>query len=290
MPLGIPGAALAGAVLVASASAASEPPSFEYDRSRPLDVRPTGVTLRDVSFADASGHRIEATVVGPSAAGRHPAVLFAHWYEGPAQNSNRTEFLPDAMRLARSGVVSLLVDTPWSRPDWFMTRDPALDFASSVEQVKDLRRALDVLAGLDEVDASRIAYVGHDFGAMYGAIVAGVDHRVKGLVFMAGTRSFADWFLLGRKLGAEAERSVRDGLAPLDPIAYVPRVAPAPVLFQFATKDPYVDKETADSLVAAAGEPKSVKFYDCGHSMNMEALEDRVPWLLRVLGMPPEGR
>jgi cephalosporin-C deacetylase-like acetyl esterase len=290
MPLGIAGAVLTGVVLATSASAASEPPSFEYDRGRPLEVQPTGVTLRDISFVGASGRRIEATVIGPSAAGRHPAVLFAHWYEGPAQSSNRTEFVPDALRLARFGVVSFLVDTPWSSPDWFMTRDPGRDFASSVEQVEDLRRAVDVVAGLDEVDASRIAYVGHDFGAMYGAIVAGVDHRVKGFVFMAGTRSFADWFLLGRKLEPEAERSVREELTPLDPIAYVPRIAPAPVLFQFATKDPYVNKETADSLVAAAGEPKSVKFYDCGHSMNMEALEDRIPWLLRALGMPPQGR
>ena len=290
MPLGIAGALLGIALAVSNPAPSDHQPSFEYDRGQPLDVEPTGVALRDVSFVGASGRRIEATVIGPSSPGRHPAVLFAHWYEGPAQNSNRTEFVPDALRLARDGVVSLLVDTPWSTPDWFMTRDPSRDLAFSVGQVKDLRRALDLLAGLDEVDPSRVAYVGHDFGAMYGAIVAGVDRRVKGLVFMAGTRSFADWFLLGRKLAPDAERSVRDTLAPLDPLGYVGRVAPSPVLFQFAMKDPYVDKEAADSLLAAAGEPKAVKFYDCGHSMNVEALEDRIPWLLRVLGMPPEGR
>jgi dienelactone hydrolase len=156
-----------------------------------------------------------------------------------------------------------------------------------VAQVENLRRALDVLASFDDVDASRIALVGHDFGAMYGSLVAGVDRRVKALVFIAGTRSFADWFLLGRKLDPAAERAVRDELAPLDPLGYVGKIAPAPVLFQFATKDPYVSKEAADALVAAAGEPRSVKFYDTGHAMSIEALEDRVPWLLRALHVKP---
>ena len=44
--------------------------------------------------------------------------------------------------------------------------------------MKDLRRALDVLLAQPGVDPKRIAYVGHDFGAMYGAVLAGVDRRV----------------------------------------------------------------------------------------------------------------
>jgi fermentation-respiration switch protein FrsA (DUF1100 family) len=283
-------AVLMCALCTAAPVTPAEEPSFEYDRGRPLDIRPTGVALRDISFAGASGQRIEATLIGPSAAGRHPAVLFAHWFEGPAQNSNRTQFVPDALRLARSGVVSLLVDTPWSRPDWFSARDPSRDLETSIAEVKELRRALDVLVSFDEVDPGRVAYVGHDFGAMYGSIVAAVDRRVKAFVFMAGTRTFADWFLLGRKLEPQAERAVREELEPLDPVRYVGRIAPSPVLFQFATKDPYVPREDADSLVAAAREPKSVRFYECGHSMDMDALEDRVPWLLGALGVATEPR
>lgn len=278
---------LSAVFLAAAVPDKPQTPTFAYDASRPLGIASTGVVLRDISFAGAQGERIEATVVGPAEPGRHPAVLFAHWYEEPALNSNRTEFLPDALRLGRSGVVSLLVDTLWSDPKWFRTRKPSDDFATSVAQVENLRRALDVLASFDDVDASRIALVGHDFGAMYGSLVAGVDRRVKALVFIAGTRSFADWFLLGRKLDPAAERAVRDELAPLDPLAYVGRIAPGPVLFQFAAKDPYVSKEAADALVAAAGEPRSVKFYDAGHAMSIEALEDRVPWLLQALHVKP---
>jgi cephalosporin-C deacetylase-like acetyl esterase len=272
------------ALAVVGRTLAAEAPTFEYDKSRPLGVAPADVSLRNITYASASGARAEATLVAPARPGRHAAVLFAHWYGEPFQCSNRFEFLSEALRLARQGVVSLLVDTLWSDPKWFDTRNPSEDFAHSVEEVKDLRRALDVLTSLEEVDASRIAFVGHDFGAMYGAVAAAVDKRPKALVFVAGTAMFGDWFLLGRTLDASAQQKVRDELAPLDPVRHLAAFAPAPVLFQFASKDRFVPREAADALVAAAGEPKTAKFYDCGHEMNQEASEDRVSWLVQVLG------
>jgi cephalosporin-C deacetylase-like acetyl esterase len=154
----------------------------------------------------------------------------------------------------------------------------------SVREVKDLRRALDVLASLSEVDPERIAFVGHDFGAMFGAVVASVDRRPKALVFIAGTTSFSDWYLLGRKLEGEARRKVEQELAPLDPVRHVARIAPAPVLFQFSQKDPYVSLAAAEALVAATRGPKQVKFYECGHEMNRDATSDRVAWLAQTLG------
>jgi predicted esterase len=210
-------------------------------------------------------------------------VLFVHWYEEPAQNADRTQFLPDALALGRRGVASLLVDTPWSEPKWFGTRDPAQDHAMSVRQVKALRRQLDVLASLAEVDPKRIAFVGHDFGAMFGAVVASVDRRPKALVFIAGTTDFSEWYLLGRKLDAEARRRVEQELAPLAPLRHVPRVTPAALLFQFARTDPYVPREAADALVSAARDPKEARFYECGHEMNRDAMRDRVAWLVRTL-------
>ena len=57
------------------------------------------------------------------------------------------------------------------------------------------------------------------------------------------------------------------------------------------TKDPFVPREAADAIVAAAREPKDARFYDCGHGMNMAALLDRVGWLLKVIeGGPPSGK
>ena len=139
-----------------------------------------------------------------------------------------------------------------------------------------------MLASLDRVDPARLALVGHDFGAMYGAIVAGLDRRITAFAFVAGTAKFADWFLLGRKLDADARTRVYDELAPYDPVRHLPNVSAGAVLLQFATKDPYVTADAAKALIDAVKAPKESKVYDCGHEMNREAMDDRVAWLVRL--------
>jgi dienelactone hydrolase len=218
------------------------------------------------------------------ARGRRPGVLFVHWFEPPKPTSSRKEFLPDAIDLAADGVVSLLVDTMWSDPDWFTSRDPESDLGHSIEQVKELRRALDILASRPGVDSSRLIYVGHDFGAMYGAIVAGVDAaRLKAFVFMAGTQSFSDWFLLWPRRGEAAKEAIIRRLAPLDPIHHVGRAGTVPMLFQFATRDKFVTKAAADALAASATGPMDVRWYDAEHELNADATRDRLAWLRRQM-------
>src|SRR4051812_21914578 len=88
-----------------------------------VQVQPAGVTVRQLSYARADGTRNAATIVEPARAnGARPAILFLHWYEPPRPTSNRTEFLAEAIDLAGTGVVSLLVDTPWTSEKWFPTR------------------------------------------------------------------------------------------------------------------------------------------------------------------------
>ena len=272
------GVALGPAILPAASQ------DFSFDRQRPFAVADRDVSVREITYAGPSGEATEATLVAPAAPGRHPAVLFVHWYGPEHTTSNRTQYVPDALALARHGIVSLLVDTPWSEPSWFPTRQPDNDVTFSNSQVKRIQRAVDVLASLDRVDPGRLALVGHDFGAMYGAVVAGLDRRITTFAFVAGTARFADWFLLGRKLDAEARASVYDELAPFDPVRHLPTVTAGAVLLQFATKDQYVTADAAKALIDAVKAPKESKFYDCGHEMNREAMDDRVAWLIRSLG------
>jgi len=155
----------AGGILVAAQDPASV---FAYDRRRPAEVVAAGTELRgaavvtDLTYRTLTGARRAAYLVTPAKApaGPQPAVLFVHWYEPPNPTSSRKQFLPDAIELAADGVVSLLIDTMWSNPDWFTSRDPESDLGHSIEQVKELRRALDVLASRPGVDPSRVFYVG----------------------------------------------------------------------------------------------------------------------------------
>jgi dienelactone hydrolase len=277
-------------LVVVTAARAFAEPSFDYNRDRPLDVQQIGireqdgVTLREISYAALDGTRNGATIIAnKQPTGLCPGILFVHWYGPPAPTSNRTQFIPDAIELAKEGAISLLIDTPWSRPEYFKERTRAADYTRSVQQVKDLRRAIDVLMSLPNIDPKRVAYVGHDFGAMYGALAAASDTRMKAFVFMAGTSSFSDWFLYGRpKLEGEVRQKFVDELAPLDPIRYLPKIK-VPLLLQFATDDEHVSKERADALAQAANDPKTVRFYSAKHELSEEATRDRVAWLKKEL-------
>jgi len=282
---------LSVAVLALAGAESSPPVRFDYDVKAPLDVQagaPTpreGAGVRELTYLRLAGGRTGATLVAPEAPGRHPGVLFVHWYESEATNSNRTQFLEEAVGLARAGAVSLLIDTMWSDTKWFFTRDPADDLKNSIGQVKELRRALDLLTARPEVDPKHIVYVGHDFGAMYGALLGTADGRPSAYVLIAGTKSFSDWFLLGRKLEGDARAAVVRELAPLDPQRHASALAPKPVLFQFGTEDHFVPAADADAFFASAGDPKEIRRYACGHPMNDAARVDRVAWVTAQLGL-----
>jgi dienelactone hydrolase len=283
-----------GVITAAMAAAAFQPATvpgaeFNYDRTRAFDLkvekteRRGGVTVQDVSYAQMDGARNLAYLVTPPGSASRPGVLFVHWLEDPSPTSNRTEFLDESIELAASaGVVSFLPNTMWAVPGWFSTRNPANDYASSIGQINELRRALDLLASRPGVDARRLLFVGHDFGAMYGAVAAGLDpSRVKAFVFMAGTEHFSDWFLLYPKVSAEARQQVVDRLAPLDPTRYLAKLGAVPVLLQFGTKDRFVTRSAGDALIASVSGPKTSYFYDADHSLASPAKvrADRIAWL-----------
>src|SRR3982751_4326320 len=167
--------------LLLQQSPASAPPTFDYEAA-PLDIKVDAATVsvQQLTYAQLDGSRNAATLVTPAAASTtpRPAILFLHWYEPPRPTSNRTEFLAEAVELAGSGVISLLVDTPWTKEDWFPTRDASKDFEFTQKMTRDVRRAIDALMAQPGIDKSRVAVVGHDFGAMWGALAVAEDPRV----------------------------------------------------------------------------------------------------------------
>ena len=243
------------------------------------------VSVRQIVYTRLDGGTNAATLVvpPPSIRGPHAAALFVHWYEPPKPSSNRTEFLPEAIDLAALGTVSLLIDTPWADEKWFPARNGDRDYEFSVDYVKELRHALDVLLQQPDIDKTRVAYVGHDFGAMYGALAAAADRRITHFVYIAGAPSFSDWFLFSPKReGADKEAFVAR-LAPLDPIKHLPQISPRPILLQFGTKDRFVSNEAAKAQADAVTGPKTVKTYDAEHELTYQARIDRLAWLKEQL-------
>ena len=279
-----------GATILTLAAGPAET-QFDYDRAAPLNLKEIGretrgaALVRDLTFSPA-GQAVKAFLVTPATgAGPHAAILYVHWLGEPV-TTNRTEFLDEAVALAGRGVVSLLVDTMWAEPKWYENRVPEEDFARSVRQVVELRRAMDLLLVQPGVDLKRVAFVGHDFGAMYGAVASGLDRRAKTYVFMAGVPHLIDWFLFARQ--PQDPAAYRRQIAPLDPVIFIGRLAPAPVFFQFAQKDPYVSAAQAAEFYAAALPRKHLATYDAGHDLHTaEVAADRVAWLVRELELKP---
>ena len=178
----------------------------------------------------------------------------------------------------------------WSDPEWFNRRDSSQDYVKSVQQVKELGRALDVLLAQPHIDGNRVAYVGHDFGMMYGAVLAGAERRVHVWALQAGTTSFSDWFLLLPKREGEDRRKFIEELAPLDPVKHIGQAAGSPVLLQFGKTDPYVPVKKAQEFYDATKEPKKILWYEAGHGLNEEAIRDRQEWLKEQLHLKRNGR
>lgn len=231
------------------------------------------------------GYRRAAELFRPAGAGPFPVLLYIHWYEPESRNSNRSQFVSEAVEFAKLGVLCLTVETLWSDPDFFMKRTQADDERNSVEEVVNLRRWMDFLLAQPGVDAGRFALVGHDFGGMYGALAGSLDRRPSQYVIMAATPRFADWYLYLPKLEGEARETFIRQMAPLDPIAHVAELSPAPILFQFGDDDFHIPQERAAEFFAAAREPKEMRMYSSGHGLNDESAADRKAWLKRQFGL-----
>ncbi len=231
------------------------------------------------------GYRRAAELLCPEGDGSYPAILYVHWYEPESPDSNRSQFEEEAKEMARGGAVCLLIETLWSDLDFFIKRTQEDDMRNSMEEVMNIRRAMDLLLSQPNVDSERLAYVGHDFGGMYGVLAGSLDQRPTHYVVMAATPRFPDWYLYGPKLEGKAREAFIRQMSEIDPIVHVPNLSPADVFFQFAMNDPHVPKERAEEFFNAAKDPKEMKWYEAGHGLNEDATRDRKAWLKQKLGL-----
>lgn len=277
--------------------AAQSSPSFEYAPNLPLEIQVAGRTIRgglaveDFSFLAPTGRRVNAYLVSPPGKGPYAGVLYLHWLGDPA-TSNRNEFLSEALAFAPEGAVCLLIDGLWFDEKAFpwTGRDGSGDRDQCVRAILECRRALDVLLNRPEVDPRRVGLVGHDFGAMAGAQLAGIDSRVRCFVLMAGTPRFSYWFFRWSGLSEAARPGYIAAMTPVDPATLVAKARGARFLFQSSRdRDSWVSRKDAQEFFDAAKGAKQIRWYDTDHSMRSpEARDDRLAWLREQL-LPPKS-
>jgi dienelactone hydrolase len=280
-------------------------PRFDYDSHSGLDMRETDVQKRDkvrlieLNYSGASGDRVPAYLLIPPGGGPFPAIIWAHWLMKGSPLANKDEFLEEALVLARSGVVSLLIDAPQARNDWVETKGGTLEQVkqqseAAAQQVIDLRRAVDLLWGRADVDRHRIAFVGHSWDAHVGAILAGVETRIGAYVLMASGYSDEEEAFASndpermariKEVGEDNVREYFHEYAWDDPVYFLGHTDRESIFLQFATGDAITKEMGQKYLDRFSAKDKKMEFYEAGHALNAAARLDRDRWLQKHLGV-----
>ena len=258
---------------------------FSYNQKAPLNQEEAGIEYRngvsvhDISYAGLKEGRIRAYLVVPPGNGPFAGIIFVH----PGLGS-RSSFLDEAITLAKANAICLLIDAPWANGPEFGKRasgrpEDVRDWF--IEIAIDLRRAIDLISSLPNVDLNRIAFVGHSLGALFGGILSGVDKRIKASVLMAGVGSFTDVAQLNMPnlAGGELEK-YKTIMEPIDPVRHIKNAAPMALFFQYGIQDVFFSKQKFSDYYDAGSVPKSIRWYNADHySLNEEGRSDRIEWL-----------
>lgn len=199
----------------------------------------------------------------------------------------------------------MIVDWPWARPspdrrDQGPLDRPEVDRDVFAQAVVDLRRALDLMVARPDVDPARVVYVGHSYGAQFGAALAAIDRRVRAAALLAGVPDNAtflvesqdpDQLAYRRRWSPEQIAHYMELNAPFDAIGWVGKISPTPLLMQFAEFERAFGLSAMQRFAAAAREPKRILWYPTGHELNdLRALLDRTAWVASHLRLEAPRR
>ncbi len=271
---------------------------YTYDRNMPLNahLKPLDETADHTrySLTYSSVHDQVVTAIlslpkrFPSS---FPAVLLMH---GSGGHKDSDYIKAASFMLTSQGYATISVDSQYRgdrkradvtgellNPDSFRMRD------AWVQTVVDLRRAVDYLASRSDIDSSKIGYLGFSMGGMLGACLGGVESRVScfllavpggGLVKIAQEidKHPALKVYWPVTLTPEVMKRVEEFALVCDPIHFVGKILPRPLLIIVANHDELIPPEASQMLIDAAHakEPGQVKRMDTGHVLTPAVIFD----------------
>jgi dienelactone hydrolase len=262
------------------------PSPFGYRASTSLHYVDRGVVnhgypikVHDVSFT-AAGRRIDGFLAVPPGKGPFPAVVYLHGSGG-----DRSQMIVPATWMASHGVVALTITMPETPSVGGESAQAQLaaDRKAVVATIVAARRAVDALQALPEVKPDRIGFVGFSAGARMGAILAGVEPRIRGFDLLSGGSPPVEEYV--RQAPAALRPAVRRELGAVDPLHWVARARPGTILLQDGRHDEVVPRASLLALAKAAGRAAEVRWYDQGHSPENAAWLDQLRWLAAKLGV-----
>jgi dienelactone hydrolase len=265
----------------AAAAPDAEPPAAGTGSA---DARAGDVIVQDVLIPVDGQDPVAAWLVRPAKAERAASagVVWLHWLG--EIHADRTEFLAEAIDLADEGTVSLLPQGsfPWVGDPHGTDQDVV-----AVEAQRDAYRAsLEWLKARRWVDPDRLAIVGHDYGAMYGSLLADADPDVTALVLAAPDATWGNWFATFwlQQLEGNVRTAYVAMFASLDPVNHADRLG-SHVLLQWAGDDFYIPEEVRDAFAASAPDAQVKLYVGVDHEFTTRAQLDRDAFLRTELGL-----
>jgi dienelactone hydrolase len=166
------------------------------------------------------------------------------------------------------------------------------------------RRAIDVLASLDEVDPERMGAIGHSLGGHNALFVAVMDPRMRAVVTSCGFNAFPKYYGGDLKGWSHAGYMPRIAsvyrcdprLVPFDFTELLAALAPRPVFINAPLHDENFEVSGVHDCLEAArpvytlfGAESALvaRHPDCAHDFPPEIREESYAWLDRVFGNPP---
>jgi len=258
---------------------------YEYDRDYPLEVRVDTLTdnLFHICYNSVNNNRVTALLSLPEKGVKpYPLAILQH---GIGDKKDTDYMMLGDSILSSNGFAVFRIDFAMhgervKKKYKFKGIDYTLRDAIK-QTVFDLRCGLDYLDTHPDIDSNMTGYIGISLGGVAGTVFCGVDERVEvpiiciaggGLRAMSGVDGF------GNKMTSM--------MAPIEPLNFVERISPRPLLFINAEDDEVIPKPMAMLLHAKADEPKKVIWYESGHKVNpYKAFHDSAEWLLTNMGL-----
>ncbi len=245
---------------------------YNYDPQLPLEdstrlVKDTSdYSLYAVSYYSTHNERVRGLLSIPKdKADPSPVIILLHGL-GDSKTVDYIEAGHDLMiqrhyavlriDIANHGVRDHRIDHPFDLMGAFRykTRE---EFAQTVF---DLRRSVDYLLTRPEIDHDRIAYYGISLGGMIGTVFCAVEPRIKVPVIALAGGNFN--LMYGQSMISD---EVLNYLSIIDPINFVDKISPRPLLLLNADQDEVIPPMMTKLLYRRAQDPKSIIWYPSTH-------------------------
>lgn len=219
-----------------------------------------------VEIRSTAGYRLRGYLRTPRRAGRWPALIVL----GGIDTGKRAATLIQP----RSPYVILGLDYPWTGPTHLTARTFLLRLTAIRRAMlltpSALMLAADYLRGRPDIDGRGVTLVGASFGAPLATVAAALDPAFGALVLVYGGGDFRR--VIAANLGGlptwlrGTVAWIGDRLTrPVDPLRYISRLAPRPVVLINGRDDRRIPRESVEALYDAARPPKRLVWLETGH-------------------------